>query len=123
MRPGRFGSNPAISSRKHPCSTRLRRSPRARSVFATTRTIPIVVVAGHLLENGLVESLARLGGNLTGTTHLGGGLDGKRLELLQELIPATTRVAVTGAARTSIARMAAAGPRASGLPSFAWTRF
>jgi putative ABC transport system substrate-binding protein len=80
----------------------------ARSVFATTRTIPIVVVAGtDLVENGLVESLARPGGNLTGTTHLGGELDGKRLELLHELIPAATRVAVTGAVRTSIARMAA----------------
>jgi ABC-type uncharacterized transport system substrate-binding protein len=79
----------------------------ARAVFAATRTIPIVVVAGtDLVEGGLVQSLARPGGNVTGTTILGGELDNKRLELLHELIPEATRVAVIGAARIarSIAR-------------------
>jgi ABC-type uncharacterized transport system substrate-binding protein len=69
----------------------------ARPVFAATRTIPIVVITGaDLVENGLVQSLSHPGTNVTGTTVLGGELDGKRLELLHELIPSATRIAVIG---------------------------
>jgi len=84
----------------------------ARAVFAVTRTIPIVIVAGtDLVEGGLVESLAHPGGNVTGMTFLGGELDGKRLEVLHELVPETTRVAVIGDARIarSVTRTEALG--------------
>lgn len=69
----------------------------ARPVFAATHTIPIVVITGaDLVENGLVQSLSHPGTNVTGTTVLGGELDGKRLELLHELLPSATRIAVIG---------------------------
>jgi len=61
-----------------------------------TKTIPIVMVgAGNdPVEAGLIESLARPGGNVTGLTNLSGKLGGKRLELLKEAVPKLARVAV-----------------------------
>ena len=61
-----------------------------------TKTIPIVMMGGGLdpVEAGLVESLARPGGNVTGLTLLSGELGGKRLELLKEAVPKLSRVAV-----------------------------
>ncbi len=62
-----------------------------------TTTIPIVVgSAGDMVGRGLVASLARPGGNITGTTTLGPEMDGKRLELLQEAVPQMARVAFLG---------------------------
>jgi putative tryptophan/tyrosine transport system substrate-binding protein len=59
-----------------------------------TKTIPIVFVgAGDPVGIGLVDSLARPGGNLTGLTILNPELSGKRLELLKEASPRITRVA------------------------------
>ena len=61
-----------------------------------TKTIPIVMT-GHgtdPVEAGLVESLARPGGNVTGLTNLTRELGGKRLELLKEAVPKLARVAV-----------------------------
>ena len=53
-----------------------------------TRTIPIVfVVASDPVADGLVESLARPGGNVTGVTTVATALAGKRLEILKETIP------------------------------------
>ena len=61
-----------------------------------TKTIPIVMVGPGVdpVEAGLVESLARPGGNVTGLTNLTGELGGKRLELLKEAVPKVARVAV-----------------------------
>ena len=61
-----------------------------------TKTIPIIMVGAGAdpVEAGLVESLARPGGNVTGITLLNTELGGKRLELLKEAVPKISRVAV-----------------------------
>lgn len=60
-----------------------------------TTTIPIVIgAAGDLVQSGIVASLARPGGNITGLTFLSVELAGKRLELLKEAAPKISRVAV-----------------------------
>jgi putative tryptophan/tyrosine transport system substrate-binding protein len=59
-----------------------------------TETIPIVVAtAGDLVGGGYVASLARPGGNITGSTNIDSDLSAKRLELVKETFPKITRVA------------------------------
>ena len=67
-----------------------------RAAKNATKTIPIVMVGAGTdpVEAGLVESLARPGGNVTGLTSLSRELGGKRLELLKEAVPKLARVAV-----------------------------
>jgi putative ABC transport system substrate-binding protein len=67
-----------------------------RAAKNATKTIPIVMVGGGAdpVEAGLIESLARPGGNVTGITLLSVELSGKRLELLKEAVPKLARVAV-----------------------------
>jgi putative tryptophan/tyrosine transport system substrate-binding protein len=68
---------------------------QARIARDATSTIPIVfVVVGDPVGTGLIKSLAKPGGNVTGLTGLGSDLAGKRLEILKELVPRLTRVAV-----------------------------
>jgi len=61
-----------------------------------TKTIPIVMMGAGLdpVEAGLINSLARPGGNITGFTDLTGHLGGKLLELLKEAVPKVARVAI-----------------------------
>jgi ABC-type uncharacterized transport system substrate-binding protein len=69
--------------------------PSVRAAKEATNTIPIVMVlAVDPVANGIVESLARPGGNITGLTTLQRELGGKRLELLKEVVPAMSRVGV-----------------------------
>jgi putative ABC transport system substrate-binding protein len=67
-----------------------------RAATNATKTIPIVMAGRGIdpVEGGLVESLARPGGNVTGLTLLSTKLGGKRLELLKEAVPKVSRVAV-----------------------------
>jgi putative ABC transport system substrate-binding protein len=71
----------------------------ARAASEATRTIPIVnagVVGGDLIEAGLADSQARPGRNVTGLTTFEADLLGKRLQLLTEVTPGVTRVAILG---------------------------
>src|SRR6266498_3936970 len=67
-----------------------------RAAKNATKTIPIVMMGpgSDPVEAGLIESLARPGGNVTGLTNLSTELGGKRLELLKEAVPKIARVAV-----------------------------
>jgi putative ABC transport system substrate-binding protein len=70
--------------------------PMVRAAKNATKTIPIVMVGAGSdpVAAGLIESLARPGGNVTGLTLLSRELGGKRLELLKEAVPKLARVAV-----------------------------
>jgi putative ABC transport system substrate-binding protein len=69
---------------------------QVRAVMKTTKTIPIVMAGqgSDPVAAGLIDSLARPGGNVTGLTTLTPDLGGKRLELLKEAVPKLSRVAV-----------------------------
>jgi putative ABC transport system substrate-binding protein len=71
--------------------------PSTRAAKEGTATIPIVMTQDpDPIGNGFVASLARPGGNITGLSNLGPELSGKRLELLKEIVPKLSRVAVFG---------------------------
>ena len=100
---------------------------QARTAQAETKTIPIVILGAgiDLVAEGLVASLARPGGNVTGSQLLQADLAGKRLQLLKELVPNLSRVATLGSSpgladlkpstRASVAGEAAVAARTLGL--------
>ena len=59
---------------------------------SATSTVPVVIVSSDAVGGGLVESLARPGGNLTGLTLIGSDLAGKRIEIMHRLVPRLRRV-------------------------------
>jgi putative ABC transport system substrate-binding protein len=70
-------------------------TPATQAAKQATSTIPIVVgTAGDLVGVGLVASLAKPGGNVTGLTAISPDLSGKRLELLMGVLPKASRIAV-----------------------------
>ena len=73
-----------------------------RAAKEATNTIPIVMAQDtDPVANGFVASLARPGGNITGLSNLSPEISGKQLELLKEIIPKLSRVAVLGTSVTS----------------------
>jgi len=71
--------------------------PNTRAAKEATTTIPIVMAQdSDPVANGFVASLARPGGNITGLSNLAPELRGKQLELLKEIIPKLSRVAILG---------------------------
>jgi putative ABC transport system substrate-binding protein len=69
-------------------------APGVLAAKKATSSIPIVCgAAGDLVERGIIESLARPGGNVTGLTLISLDLDSKRIELLKEAAPKISRVA------------------------------
>ena len=91
-----------------------------------TKTIPIVMTGGGSdpVEAGMIDSLARPGGNVTGLTNLTVELGGKRLELLKEAVPKLARVAVLYAAIPSavieVKEVLPVAARALGLTVRSW---
>jgi putative ABC transport system substrate-binding protein len=71
-------------------------TPASFAAAQATKTIPIVMggIAADPVATGLVTSLARPGGNITGMTMMSPQLSGKRLELLKRILPSLSRVAV-----------------------------
>jgi putative tryptophan/tyrosine transport system substrate-binding protein len=70
-------------------------TPSTRAALAATTKIPLVtIVVADLLSTGLIQSLARPGGNLTGQTFFFAEVCAKRVELIKEVMPALERVAI-----------------------------
>jgi putative ABC transport system substrate-binding protein len=70
-------------------------APAVRAAKEATSTIPIVMVSGGgVLEAGLIDSLAKPGGNITGTVSVQAELMARRLEILKEALPGVARLAV-----------------------------
>ena len=91
-------------------------TPVAQSAKSATSTTPIVMVVADPIGTGLVASLARPGGTITGLSDFHADLVTKRLELLKEIIPAVSHVAVLSNPRSStcsaqLKELSAAGPR------------
>jgi putative tryptophan/tyrosine transport system substrate-binding protein len=93
-----FERLPALAAEvlaRHPDLLVASTSPGAQAAKAATSKVPIVMVGqGDPVGLGIIDNLARPGGNITGITNSSVALAGKRLELLKELIPSITRVAI-----------------------------
>jgi len=95
---GQFERLPALAAelvRRQVAVIAATSTPAAQAAKAATTTTPIVFLIGEdPVRLGLVASLARPGGNLTGINNLTGELTAKRLELLREMLPGAARIAV-----------------------------
>jgi putative ABC transport system substrate-binding protein len=87
-----------------------------RAAQQATRTIPIVAIADDLVAAGLVQSMAKPGGNTTGISILATELDAKKVEILKEIVPAARRFALLrDPASSTEARLAAIAEMARAL--------
>jgi putative ABC transport system substrate-binding protein len=68
-------------------------TPASRAAKGATAAVPIVTATTDPVGTGLVRSLAKPGGNVTGTTNYNPDLTGKKLQLLREIVPGAARVA------------------------------
>jgi putative ABC transport system substrate-binding protein len=71
-------------------------TPAALAAKRATTKIPIVIVAGDVLSTGIVSNLARPEANITGFIAVNVELEAKRIELLKDIVPRLTRVAILG---------------------------
>jgi putative tryptophan/tyrosine transport system substrate-binding protein len=76
-------------------------APPLRALQAITRTIPLIGMSEDMVGEGLVASLARPGGNITGISLLSPELDGKRQEILIEAVPGARRIAAMADSRNT----------------------
>jgi putative tryptophan/tyrosine transport system substrate-binding protein len=80
-------------------------TPAAQAAKAATRDIPIVMaLTGDPIANGLVESLSRPGGNITGMSGVNAQLGGKCVELIREMLPSAHRVMALTQASNSFSK-------------------
>jgi putative tryptophan/tyrosine transport system substrate-binding protein len=79
-------------------------TPPAQAAKSATQEIPIVIWAGDPVGTGLVESIARPGGNVTGVSSAGAEIAGKRVAILREVLPSLRRIAALANASDPFAR-------------------
>ena len=78
-------------------------TPAAQAAKKVTQTIPLIMAtSGNAVSAGLVDSLARPGGNITGLSFLATETYGKRLELVKEIVPKVSRVALLYDSRNAV---------------------
>ncbi len=78
-------------------------TPGAQAVKRATSTVPVVFVAvSDPVGSGLVTSLSHPGGNITGLTHISKEVQAKRVQLLKELVPRVSRIAVLAGPSSSL---------------------
>ena len=76
--------------------------PCALAAKQATREIPIVAIAGDPVETGIVPSLARPGGNITGVSLMAAAANGKSVELFRDMLPSMRRAGVLGHATNPV---------------------
>jgi putative ABC transport system substrate-binding protein len=76
--------------------------PCALAAKQATRDIPIVILAGDPVETGIVPSLARPGGNITGMSLMAAASNGKSVELFRDILPSVQRIGVLGHATNPV---------------------
>jgi len=76
--------------------------PPSLAAKQATTDIPIVVIVGDPVETGIVPSLARPGGNITGVSLMASALNGKSVELFRDMLPSLRRVGVLGHATNPV---------------------
>lgn len=89
-------------------------TPATLAIKKATTSVPLVMVAvGDPVGTGIIESLGRPGGNITGLTSISPELDGKRLELLREVVPDVSHIAVLWNAASPLQVIAEKATRAA----------
>jgi putative ABC transport system substrate-binding protein len=87
----RFPALAAVLVRDRPAVIAALGDAAVRAAQQATATIPIVAIADDLVAAGLIQSMAKPGGNTTGVSILATELDAKKLEILKEIVPAARR--------------------------------